>query len=194
LGFSSCNFLIIGYVSISECKLNNRRKQHMKKRIMAITLGLMVGLGFSFFQTADASSNITIKKGDTLYSLAKKNDMTVEELKLVNNLKSNTIYAGKSLKVKDSNEVVIKKGDTLYSLAKKHKTTVETLKTLNKLKSNTIYVGQLLIVKTELVKVQKGDTLYSLAKKYKTTVKELKSLNNLKNNTIYIGQTLKVSK
>ena len=44
----------------------------------------------------------TVKKGDTLYSIAKANKITVDELKKLNNLKSNTIHTGDKLKVKAS--------------------------------------------------------------------------------------------
>lgn len=42
-----------------------------------------------------------IVKGDTLYKLSKRYGLTVAELKLMNNLKSNTIYVGDKLKIKD---------------------------------------------------------------------------------------------
>jgi membrane-bound lytic murein transglycosylase D len=44
--------------------------------------------------------NYTVKKGDTLFSIAKRNDLSVEQLKLLNNLSSNTISVGQILKVR----------------------------------------------------------------------------------------------
>jgi len=41
-----------------------------------------------------------VKKGDTLYSLSKKYDTTVEEIKLLNGLKNNTISLGQVLIIK----------------------------------------------------------------------------------------------
>lgn len=42
----------------------------------------------------------TVKKGDTLYSISKKFDVTVSELKKLNKLKDNTLSIGQKLKVK----------------------------------------------------------------------------------------------
>lgn len=41
-----------------------------------------------------------VKKGDTLYSIAKKNGLTVSELKHLNNLHSNVLKIGQRLKLK----------------------------------------------------------------------------------------------
>ncbi|KAA0550180.1 LysM peptidoglycan-binding domain-containing protein [Bacillus sp. BGMRC 2118] len=180
----------------SNC-MNNKNvhqgESQMKKGILAMVVGCILSFGIIGTQHAEAATIVSVKKGDTLYSISNKYNMTVEELRLANSLTSNIIYVGKILKVKDSNEIVVKRGDTLYSLAKEHKTSVEKLKEMNKLTTNTIYIGQLLKVKTELtITIQKGDTLYNLAKRYNTSVQKLKEMNNLKSNTIYIGQSLKV--
>lgn len=52
--------------------------------------------------TPAKTNTYTVKKGDTLYSIAKANKITVDELKKLNNLKSNTIHIGDKLKVKAS--------------------------------------------------------------------------------------------
>lgn len=48
---------------------------------------------------ASASGTYTIKPGDTLGKIAKQHNMTVAQLKALNNLSSDLIYAGKVLKV-----------------------------------------------------------------------------------------------
>ena len=148
----------------------------------------------------------TVQAGDTLYSIAKKYNTTVDTIKSLNNLTSNTLSIGQILKIPTSNENISTKthivqvGDTLYSIAKKYNTTVDTIKSLNNLTSNTLSIGQILKIptsnenistKTHIVQV--GDTLYSIAKKYNTTVDTIKNLNNLPNNTLSIGQVLKIS-
>lgn len=85
----------------------------------------------------------TVVSGDTLFSLSKKYGLTVNELKSINGLTSDTIKIGQILRVSHTTHTVVK-GDTLFSLAKKYGTTVEKFKLLNDLKSNTIKVGQIL--------------------------------------------------
>jgi membrane-bound lytic murein transglycosylase D len=46
------------------------------------------------------SQSVTIRKGDTLAAIAKRNGTTVKKLKLLNGLKNNNVRAGKKLKVR----------------------------------------------------------------------------------------------
>jgi N-acetylmuramoyl-L-alanine amidase len=51
-----------------------------------------------------------VKKGDTLWGISKKFNVTIDEIKKLNNLNSNTIYANQKLKIKDkTTEVEIEK-------------------------------------------------------------------------------------
>ena len=49
-----------------------------------------------FVAPADAATH-TVQKGDTLYSIAKKYDLTVNQLKSLNNLKTNISAHDKSI-------------------------------------------------------------------------------------------------
>ena len=90
----------------------------------------------------------TVKKGDTLYDIAKKYKTTVYKIKSLNGLKSNIIRPGQKLKLygspKDSSKeyYVVKKGDTLSGIARKCNTSISKIKSINGLKSSTIYPGQ----------------------------------------------------
>ena len=153
------------------------------------------------------TSNIyTVERGDSLYSIAKKFNTTVDTLKKLNNLTSNTLQIGQYLKLPSSEtpslEYIVQRGDTLYSIANKYNTTVNELKRLNNLTTNTLQIGQKLIVREEpsedlnvpvtTYTVQRGDSLYSIANRFGTTVDALKKLNNLTNNLLSIGQILKL--
>jgi LysM repeat protein len=109
----------------------------------------------------EKTSTYKVKKGDTLFTIAKKYNTTVSSLKKLNNLKSDRIYAGQTLKIsgtalKPANSdsktpaktttYKVKRGDTLSAIAKKYKTTISSLKKLNNLKTDKIYVGQALKV------------------------------------------------
>ena len=148
-----------------------------------------------------------VKKGDSLYQIAIKYNTTIDELKRINNLTSNTLSIGQILKVpiEESKEEIkydtytVQKGDSLYQIAIKYNTTVDELKKINNLTSNTLSIGQILKVpntneKYILYIVSKGDSLYQIAKKYNTTVNDIKSLNNLTSNILNIGQELKIAR
>lgn len=146
----------------------------------------------------------TVKKGDTLYSIASKNNLTVQELKDLNNLTSNNLSIGQTLLIKknpkENTNVTtynVKSGDTLYSIAKKYNTTVNAITTLNNLASNSLSIGQAIKIPISTQNtmeptyiVKSGDTLYSIARKYNTTVSELINRNNLKTSNLKIGQEL----
>lgn len=147
----------------------------------------------------NAGNYYVVKKGDTLWNIAKNNNTTVEKIKSLNNLTSNNLSIGQYLLLKPvessnktNNYYTVIKGDTLYQIAKKYNTTVDELKRLNNLTSNTISIGTKLIVpgNTTYYTVEKGDTLYQIARKYNTTVTNLINLNNLKTTNLSIGQQL----
>ena len=154
-----------------------------------------IGVPYSLNEESDY---YVVKKGDSLWSIAKKYNMTVDELKSINNLKSNLLSIGQRLKIKESDDnqniYIVKKGDTLYKIANMYGTTVDNLKALNNLKNNNLSIGQKLIVpsKNKIYIVQKGDSLWSIARKYDTTVDSIKRNNNLSTNVLQIGQKLKI--
>ena len=142
----------------------------------------------------------TVEKGDSLYSISRKYNITVDNLKSANNLTSNLLSIGQKLVIPkstaSSNEITytVQKGDSLWLIANKYDTTVDKIKSANNLTSNLLSIGQKLIIpSTTLYKsytVEKGDSLYSIARKYNTTVDNIKKLNNLSSNTLSIGQKL----
>ena len=147
------------------------------------------------------TNTYVVKSGDSLYSIARKYNTTVDEIKKLNNLSSNLLNIGQVLKIpsgSSTNTYVVKNGDNLYSIARKYNTTVDEIKRLNNLSSNVLSIGQVLKIpsgsSTNTYVVKSGDSLYSIARKYNTTVDELKKLNNLSSNLLSIGQVLKVPK
>ncbi len=90
-----------------------------------------------------SNNTYVVKSGDSLWSIAKKNNTTIDNLKKINNLNSNLIKVGQVLNL-DTNTYIVQKGDTLYSIAKKNNTSVDKLKTTNNLNSNLLSIGQVL--------------------------------------------------
>jgi murein DD-endopeptidase MepM/ murein hydrolase activator NlpD len=91
-----------------------------------------------------------VKKGDTLYSIAVKNKVSVTDIMSLNNLNTPHINTGTKLLIKGEAENpkvrpsyhVIKPGETLYRLSVWYDVSVEELRTYNNLSDNRIYVGQ----------------------------------------------------
>ena len=138
-----------------------------------------------------------VKAGDTLWSIAKKFDTTVNELKSLNNLATNLLKVGTSLIVPNSNDTyIVKNGDTLYSIARENNISVDKLKEINNLTSDIIRVGQeLKLINTNNSEIKKyivkvGDTLYSIANRFNTTVDVIKKLNKLNSDLLSIGSEL----
>ena len=92
-----------------------------------------------------------VQSGDSLYSIARKFNTTVDELKRLNNLSSNLLSIGQVLVLPiesiGQTTYTVQAGDSLYSVARKFNTTVDNIKALNNLSSNLLNIGQILIVK-----------------------------------------------
>lgn len=149
----------------------------------------------------------TVVSGDTLYGIANKYGLTVDELKKMNNLKNNNLTINQKLLVSgtgESNEesgydtYIVKSGDSLWSIASRYNTTVDKLKDINNLSSNLLSIGQKLLIpktgsssnKTYIVK--SGDTLYKIAQNNGTTVTDIVNLNSLPTTNLSIGQVLQL--
>lgn len=176
-----------------------------------------------------------VKRGDTLYSIAKRFNLSVEELMRLNNLRTSNLSLGQTLIVSKTKVSVktnssghtlytVKKGDTLFSIAKKFGVSVEDIKRLNDLKDHKLRVGQVLriesstgessgsgvnlrrVLSSEVSsnlsrdlpsdytwhRVKEGETLYNLSLRYGVPVEEIKRLNHIEDNIIVVGQVLKI--
>jgi len=161
-----------------------------------------------------------VQSGDTLFSIAKKNHVTLKEIMALNAIEAGAVIkVGQKLKVSKKRSFIvskkkaqksklvrktytIKRGDTLSKIARKYKTTVKKLRVLNKLgKRSRLKIGAVLAVgsmkveikKPKTYRVRKGDTLWLIAKRHHTTVKKLRALNKLsRRSKLHRGMVLAV--
>ena len=145
---------------------NISMKTYFCKRISIISIFLIL------ISTLFADTTYKVEKGDTLYSISRKYQITVAELRTANNLSENdVIKAGQKLIIPDAD--------------------IGTAAALSSTKNSS---GSAPSGKTTTITVQKGDTLYGIARKNGMSVADLMALNNLDSSAVIkVGQKLKVS-
>ncbi|MBP6758191.1 MAG: LysM peptidoglycan-binding domain-containing protein [Flavobacterium sp.] len=140
----------------------------------------------------------TVKRGDNLDEIANKYNVSIDDIKKWNNLKSSTVSRGKSLKILTGESLVNKesKTDKVSVAAKNDSPQVASseTKTNKEDKSKKAIKADTLSAVATLYVVQKGDNLGNIAKKNNVTVEEIKEWNNLSNNSIQLGMSLQVAK
>ena len=185
-------------------QLKNNYKDYAEAVVRAVTEYANLS-----YIPVEGSNSYVVKSGDSLWSIAKKYNTTVDELKAANNLKNNLLSVGQILRIPTTKEeesgnyiiYIVKSGDNLYSIAKNYDVSVANIKELNKLLNDNLSIGQQLLIPVEekiiqtdynTYTVKSGDSLYSIAKKYNTSVNELVSINGLTSNVLSIGQQILV--
>ena len=152
-------------------------KNNAEKYANAVVDAILDYIGYG------TGTNYTVQKGDSLWSIANKYKVSVEDLKNANNLTSNLLNVGQTLKIPteskpvtgDYSVYIVQKGDSLYNIAKKYNLSVDELIKYNNLSSTNLEVGQQLLIPTNESKintytVKAGDSLYSIANKYNKNI------------------------
>lgn len=144
-------------------------------------------IGTKVNDSGPKSSFYRVQRGDNLSKVAAKYDVTVAEIKQWNNLRSNSLAYGKSLRIEpptgkqdkiitkpihETNPVVAASTSAKNAKDEKEATT----------SSEAIYV------------VQKGDNLGNIAKKYNVSVADIQSWNGLTTDAVQIGATIQIAK
>lgn len=127
--------------------------------------------------TTGTSGSYTVKGGESLYAIATKHGMTVNQLRELNNLSGSLIHPGQSLKVSGSSVV---SNETTQENTTDSSSSDNTSTNTPSSTSGTYTV-------------QRGDSLYAIATKHGMTLSQLQSLNGLSSNLIHPGQVLNVS-
>lgn len=158
-----------------------------------------------------------VRRGDTLYRLARRNKTTVSTIRRINKMSRRSILrAGRKIKLPYYNRAVkrkkkyalagshvVKRGESLNRIAKKYRVKVGALRKINKLTSSSvIHPGQVLKLvedkkkrapasavspSRKVHKVKRGETLISIAKKYNVSLPLLMEKNKLNFKSILIA-------
>jgi len=130
-------------------------------------------------QTIPAANQHVVRKGETLYALSKMYGVSINDLKVWNNITDNTINIGSLVQVRPlsfeaivpANDLVSKgntaapafhivnHGETLYAISKRYNTTVQNIKHINGMISDVISPGMKLnLVAPKIQPIQKTIT------------------------------------
>jgi membrane-bound lytic murein transglycosylase D len=110
----------------------------------------------------------TVKSGDSLWTISQKFNVSIRELKRMNN------FSRRRTVIKPNQKIRIAR-----AAKSNQKNSIQVASVSRGLKQGTY-------------KVKRGDTLWEIAKKHNMGISEIKSLNNLRSNKIKPGDTLKI--
>ena len=127
---------------------------------------------------APAYTVYVVKNGDYLAKISKRYNITINSIKRLNNLKSDSIRIGQKLKLPGKVEL---DADTAATAA------VEAAPAKTAVASSVVYKGE-----TKEYVVKSGDTLGAIAYGNGCNIRQLKAINGLKGDTLRVGQKLKI--
>lgn len=183
------------------------------------------------FAAWSSAGQIVVRPGDTLWSLARAHDTSVDDLMAANGLDRPDLRPGDVLVLPGTTEPApatwtVQAGDSLWSIARSHDTTVDALMAANDLRDPSLQPGDVLVLPgaasspapaaagaspgADLTEgaatnataepaapstwtVQPGDTLYDIASATGTRVSDLMTWNGLGGSTIRPGDELALS-
>lgn len=128
----------------------------------AVVIPLLLGLVLS----AGSGRVVTVRRGDTLWSLAQRHNTTVAQLRALNEIPGNSslIYAGQRLRVSGSTPTkattvrryhTVVRGDTLIGIARRYHKSTGWIAAKNKLpRSGVVMLGQRLLVGVRTTRTQ----------------------------------------
>lgn len=203
------------------------------KTLLAVSLLIAFCLGITVLK-AESTSKLAkteilgkeyfiydVKKGESVYGIAKRYDWNLEELLRLNPDATGEMHKGMRLYyptgqvsvVTEMPEPVsidysslepirhkVKKGETIYSISRQYNIPLETIYKYNPSAKRGVKPGEILEMpqsgsaKYYYYTVKKGDTLSSIAQKYNTSVEDiLKNNPGLSVSNMYEGETIRIS-
>ena len=92
--------VLIEYGFIDNKRDADKLKNNIEEYGEAVVKSIAEYLGYPY-ETNNILDEYIVKRGDTLYSISKRYNISVDEIKRINNLKTNDISVGQILKLKD---------------------------------------------------------------------------------------------
>lgn len=151
--------------------------------------------------------SVVVRRGDTLSEIAVAHDISLTDLRSLNNLRNDRIRIGQTLQVSrpgadesDTNQeppatYTVRPGDNLSRIGERFDVGLVLLRRLNGLTGDRIHPGQTLRllpapeeVGTHVV--QRGETLSDIAARHRLDLGELRRLNGIESDLIRPGQKL----
>ena len=145
-----------------------------KKLYMSVTTTAIIASALFWAEETEASSTYKVQSGDSLWKIAQKNDISVPQLKSLNNLRSDLIFPNQILKTE--------KNSTNNSTSNNTQTANEKENQNTSTSKATTYT------------VKSSDTLSAIASLHKISLNDLMKWNNLNSTLIYPGNVFVVSK
>ncbi|HBD94806.1 MAG: hypothetical protein A2015_00595 [Spirochaetes bacterium GWF1_31_7] len=154
------------------CKVNNINQNSVLKKGAVLKVPNTT--------TSSALQKYTVQKGDNLFRIGLKYNITVDKLCKINAFdESVNLYPGKIIQVPandDDKKTIYKSSDTVIHPVKKENS-----------------VRPVVVQSYFYHLMQKGETLYQLSKKYKTEIRVIQAANNLTEKTVLMpGLRLKI--
>jgi LysM repeat protein len=173
-------------------------------------------------QAQSATEYHVVQRGETLFRIAQRYGVSVQDLRRWNQLSTNQIRVGQRLRIRppkaeetsapDSGAFlvhVVQPGETLFRIAQRYGVRVQEIRSWNGLTDDRLRVGQQLRVRSPASIptsepgspetgaeryhiVQPGETLYSIARRYGISPEQLQESNALSDPTLRPGQRLHI--
>lgn len=164
---------------------------------------------------AQNTSTHQVKAGETLFGIAEKYEVSVQQIKDWNNLNTSQLSVGQQLVIRKQKSTnasgithTVDPKETLFSISRKYGVTIDEIKKWNNLKGESLAIGTILNIYPEKSEqpspdsqeqssgsyytVKSGDSLFRIAQMHNMNVEQLKQINNLSSNNIQVGQRLAV--
>jgi len=221
--------------------LAQKHNRDKKNSIILVTLLLLFIFSIPFYSFADNNDEFIthkVTRGDTLWSISKQYNLSLELISAFNNIRNkDSLSIGQIIKIPKNSlpnaDYIIhiaKKGDTLWSIAQKYNLTVDIILATNNIaNSKLISIGQQIKIPSSkdvtttpeknvanqpvinennsnnnninppknaepiIYTVKAGDNLWNISRKYGVSVEVIISVNNLKEKDLLsLGQKLEI--